>query len=221
MIAPVTRLKKKEVNWLGTHRCKAHGHTYLEHYNCYLKENPENKRIGFFDIEASNLKADFGIVFLYCIKLAGSDKILERSITPKELHKCLDKEVIKQCIKDLCSLDLCVTYYGTKFDLPFVRSRSLYHKIDFPQFGELKHTDVYYIIKNKFCLSRSRLETACRTLLGKTDKTHIESVYWLKALQGDKESLDYILDHCRKDVIDLEKLYNKVIGFKKRTDKSI
>ena len=49
----------------------------------------------------------------------------------------------------------------------------------------------------------------------------IDSKYWVKALRGDKTSLDYILDHNIKDVIDLEKVFNKLINFGKFTNKSI
>jgi len=37
---------------------------------------------------------------------------------------------------------------------------------------------------------------------------------------GDKEALDYITEHCRYDVLDLEKLHNVVIPFRKRLDTS-
>ena len=60
MIAPVHRLKKIEIVWLAKHKCK-HGHTYLEHYNCYLKEMPDGRiqeKVGFLDIETTGLDAE-------------------------------------------------------------------------------------------------------------------------------------------------------------------
>ncbi|KKL84703.1 hypothetical protein LCGC14_1962040, partial [marine sediment metagenome] len=73
-IAPIHRLKKKETVWLANHKCK-HRHNYIEHYNCYITENPDMERIGFLDIECSNLKADYGIILSYCIKKHGEDTI--------------------------------------------------------------------------------------------------------------------------------------------------
>ena len=70
-------------------------------------------------------------------------------------------------------------------------------------------------------MSSNRLENACRVLLGKTHKTRIESSYWIRALQGNPRALNYILDHNKKDVIDLERLYLKVINFATRQDTSI
>ena len=132
MPAPVSRLPKQEIIWLSRHRCNAHSHTYLDHYNCYLKEQEIKERVGFLDIETSHLKADFGICFCYCIKIMGKRKIISRCVTKKELYKNLDREVIKQCVEDLKQFDRVITYYGSRFDLPFLRSRALHWNIDFP-----------------------------------------------------------------------------------------
>ena len=155
------------------------------------------------------------------IKERGNDKIYSRTVRPKELRKDLDKQVVEQCIKDLLKFDRVVTYYGTGFDLPFVRTRAAVHGLDFPEFGQINHTDLYYIVRNKFQLSSNRLENACRVVLGETQKTRINSNIWLYALQGDKKSLEYIKEHCDYDVIDLEKLFEKVMPFRKISDLSI
>jgi uncharacterized protein YprB with RNaseH-like and TPR domain len=220
MIAPVWKLKKKEIVWLGKHRCK-HGHTYLEHYQCYEKDYLPNERVGFLDIEASNLNANFGIMFCYCIKVQGEDTILERLITKEELDRNLDKQVVKQCIEDINSFDRLVTFYGKRFDLPFIRTRAVYWGLPFPEYGKLFHDDIYFIMRYKFKLHSNRLENSCRSLLGKTDKTFLDPIAWIKALQGDKKSLNYILHHCHADVTDLEKLYNKIIGYSRPQDCSI
>ena len=221
MLAPVTRLKKTEINWLGTHRCKAHGHTYLSHYDCYLKENPQNLRIGFFDTENTALDAEWGIMLCYCIKQQGGG-IIEGVIEKKDLlSEKEDKNVIRKCVDTLKQFDRLITYYGTNYDFPFVRTRAMVNSIPFIEYGGLIHDDVYYIIKHKFKLKRNRQENACRTLLGRTLKTHVNPKIWRKALQGQDKALTWVLDHCRRDVKDLERLYNKVIGCKKRSDKSI
>ena len=69
MSVPLHRLKKQELVWLATHRCR-HRHLYIEHYNCYLKEHPDREKIGFLDIESSNLDGDYGIMLSYWILLS-------------------------------------------------------------------------------------------------------------------------------------------------------
>lgn len=222
MRAPVHRLKKADIVWLGGHSCK-HGHSYLEHYECYLKEHPEEGiRIGYLDIETTNLDANWGVCVCYCIKVHDKDKIYSRVITPKELRgKHLDKELCQQFLKDIQNFDKIVTYYGTRFDVPYIRTRCLINRLDFPEYGQLFHKDIYYIIRNKFKLNRSRQELACRMLLGETEKTHFGLDYWIRAAAGDKKALDYILDHCKRDVRDLNKLTNRVVNFHLPSNKSI
>jgi len=92
----LNRLKKSEILWLYNHSCK-HGHRYTEHIKCYLSEKPDdspvNQKVAAFDIETSNLKATFGIVFSYAFKQTDGT-ILGRAVTPKEMNKgILDKPV--------------------------------------------------------------------------------------------------------------------------------
>ena len=223
-LIPITRLKKSEIVWLHTHRCR-HSHTYLDHYSCFLdespKESPMQLNMGFLDIETSNLKANMGVIYSYCIKDGESDNVLQRVITKKELFSDeMDKKLVKNLIKDIKKFDILVTYYGTRFDIPFIRSRAVHHGIDYPSYGENIHIDLYYLIRNKFNLTRSSLKVACEFLLGESDKTMVEWKYWMKAMQGNKEALDYITEHNVADVLDLEKLYDKVIPFRRRMDTS-
>ena len=137
-VAPVTKLKKTELIWLGTHKCE-HSHTYLEHYGCFLREFPEGNplqiRTGYLDIEVfGGFNASFGYMNCYCIKDGHSDKVYGSQITKKELQNIniLDKRVVQDCVKDMKKFDRIVTYYGTKFDIPFIRTRALHHDIHFP-----------------------------------------------------------------------------------------
>ena len=225
MPAPVHRLKKAEIVRLANSKCQ-HDHTYLDHYNCYLEEQPEaQEKIGFLDIESSNLVADFGIMLSYCIKERGNDTILSSVIKRHDIQKAKagdeDRKVVAQCIKDLQKFDRIVTYYGKRFDIPFIRTRASSCGLDFPSYGSLIHDDLYFVVRHRFRMSSNRLENACRVLLGDTNKTRIEGKYWRAAARGDEESLSYILDHNEKDVVDLERLYDHVLDFVRRQDTSI
>lgn len=215
MPAPVHRLKKDDIIWLARNRCKKHRHSYLEHYDCFLKENPSKERIGFLDIETTNLKADCGPMLCYCIKKYHEPVILSACITKKELcSKDKDKNILKQLSRDLNEFDTVVTYYGAGFDIPFIRTRCVCMGVDFPEYGQLKHKDIYFIIKHKFKLRRNSLQIACEALLGNSDKTHLDPMRWFEASQGNTKQIKYIYDHCVHDVEDLEKLYDIVNPFR-------
>jgi len=198
-----------------------HRHKYMEHPNCFITEQLYKPRLGYLDIETSNLKANFGIMLSYCIKDGDSKEILSGVITKEELmNGTLDKRLVEDCINDMYKFDKIITYYGTKFDIPFIRTRAMDWGIQFPEYNTLNHKDVYYMVRAKMCLHSNRLENACE-ILGIKGKTHIQREYWIKALTGDEESLNYILDHNEKDVIILEKLYHKIKVYVRDSNKSI
>lgn len=219
------QMKKAEIIWAATHRCQ-HGSRYIEHPACYDRECRDSQKVGFLDIEASNLKADFGIVLCYCIAELDSDRIIGRVLTKEELFSTKyapDYKLMRDCVEDMRKFDRLIGYYSGdyKFDLPFLRTRAVSQGVEFPEYGSITFEDVYITVKAKFRLSSNRLATSSRMLVGETNKTPWASEHWIRAVQGNKKSLDYILDHCKKDVTDLKKLYLKVYPFTKHTNRSI
>lgn len=224
--APVARLKKAEIVWLSNHRCR-HGHTYLDHYNCFLNESPKDapllNKIGFFDIETHNLKASIGTLFGYCILDDKTDKIYQDWLKPEDFtlgEEPNEKRVIENMVKDLRRFDVIVTYFGTRFDFPYARTKALMNDIPFPEYGELVHQDLYYMVKSKLSLHRNSLDVACETVLGHSEKTRVTPKDWIKALHGNAQALKYISDHCIIDVDLTKQLYHKIIPFRKRLDRS-
>lgn len=221
----LNRLKKNEIIWLNNHHCKRHHHTYLTHPNCIEIDKPNMcpifEKIGFLDIETSSLQADFSIVLSYCIKELNGE-ILGRQISFSEINKGIyDKKLLKECIADMRKFDKLIYYYGDRFDIPTLRTRSVFWKLDFPLYKEIKGTDIYPIIKYKFNLHRNRLETACDFFGISCKKHRIKPDIWFKAMAGNKKALDWIFIHNREDVISLEKLYKRVINFSSNNNKSI
>jgi len=218
---PIAQMTKKEILKLFRGRC-VHGHRYLNHYNCYLREKKKPERVGFLDIEASNLKANFGIMLSYCIKPAGSKKILCGVVSARDLKKGIeDRNLVRKCIADLQKFDRIITHYGTYYDIPFVRTRALMQKIPFPRYGEILHTDCWKMARKALCIHSNRQDTIAEALQGKTLKTRIKNKYWIHGLQGDTKSLQYILNHNKKDVVDLEKNYNSLLPFVRKYQSSI
>lgn len=226
MRAPVHRLTKNEIMWLASHYCDAHRHAFLDgHYTCYLKEQPERRKAAVYDIETSNLDADYGIVLTWVVKPLGENKIIKGVITKDDItkgrHGDEDRRIVKECIEALSQFDVLIGYYSKRFDMPYLRARALHMGLDFPFYGTIQHVDVYDIVKNRFKMSRKRQEVACRFLLGHTDKTHFDGSVWRDAARGNTKALAEVLDHNIKDCTDLEALYVKVRDFARRHDVSI
>jgi DNA polymerase III epsilon subunit-like protein len=227
MKAPIKQMNKTEVEWLGTHECK-HKHSYLEHYECYLRDAPQDspfvERIGIFDIETTGLKADYHYVIAYAIRDDGDDKLYGRVLTPDEIKKgVFDRELLKEMCEDLLRFHRIVVHYGSdyKFDLPFVRSRSVKYGYDFPLYKDIYVMDTQSILKAKFCLSSNRLASAC-THFGIEAKQHpITPDLWQAAGIGEKKALDYIWTHNIEDVDSTRILYHKIVPYTVKGKRSI
>ena len=216
-------LKKGELLIFTMGRCKHH-HTYSEHPACFLKEimqGGKSPKIGFLDLEFMNFKANYGVLLTYAIKEYHKANVLSSKITTEEVRsKFLDKELTKRLLKDFSRFDVVVTYYGSRCDLPYMRTRALRWKLKFPSYGYIKHIDMYYLVKAKLSLNRNSLQNAC-ALLGIKGKNHVFGDVWLRAVTGHQPSIDYIHDHNVRDVVILEKLYDRMITFSAKTNRSI
>ncbi len=201
-----------------------HSHTVRTHPACFYKDRdvkPENwtpkpqwvedKRIGFFDIETSSFNADFGFMYSYCIKVQGKKKIYKWLITPEEIRGGkFDKSGIKQLTKDLRNFDVIVTWYGDRFDLPFIRTRSIIHRLPFPVYRELISFDLWKTARSKLKMSRNSLDNVTRKFNVDTRKTYFDSFVWLRAHTGHQPSLNKIMKHNIPDVVALEEVYDLI-----------
>jgi len=213
-------LKKNDYVYMATHRCK-HKHTYLEHPSCYIKDKMGDLKIGYLDIESGGLKANFDYILTWVIKTKGKNEYKYGKIKKSEINDfTFDKRIVKELIQAMLEYDVIITYYGSRFDIPFIRSRALSHNMLFPEFGTLRHIDVYYMVKTKMCLHKNSLDSAC-ALLDIKGKTHIKGNYWMRAVVGDSVALKYVLDHNLADVKILERLHNKLDRYCKFTNRSI
>jgi uncharacterized protein YprB with RNaseH-like and TPR domain len=178
---------------------------------------------GFLDIETTDFNAQFGNMLTWCIKDQDGD-IHEDCITREESidHRKLDKRIAKSLIKKMKDYDVIVTFYGTRFDIPYIRTRGVMNGLKFPlSYGDNIHLDLYYTVRRNFKLRGNSLKNACAAILGDTNKTEVTHDEWRAARLGDKKALKYVLEHNRMDVIDTERLYNAIIPFRKRLDGSI
>lgn len=224
----LARLRKDEIIWMANNRC-SHSHTYISHPQCYSKDVPDNTRVGYLDLECSALTADMGIILTWAIKVEGKDEIVEGRITRDDIAKSEangidgreDTRIVKELIEAMQTFDKVVGYYSTRFDIPFSRTRAIINGHDYPEYGSLKHGDAFYTARSKLSLLSRRQEHVARAILGSTEKTKISWPIWRAAARGNDKALDYVQDHNRADVRDLEKIHRKLIGYTARIDRTI
>jgi len=222
-IAGLTNIKNAnsmQYQWLWENGCE-HRHRFSRHFSCFLKQYNISEKVGFLDIETSNLKANFGIVLCWCI-LDENGTLYEDWLTKKDvLSGNEDTRVVSTCIETMRAFDRVVGHYSTYFDIPFLRSRAIIHGLDFPKHGELYHTDVWRMAKTKLCLHSNRQDVIAESLQGKTIKTRISHPAWRQAMMGDEKAAAEVVDHCEKDVQDLKKNYDALLPYCKILKSSI
>ena len=203
-------------------RC-IHGHTGLAHRRCYDQAKGVKDRIGFFDIETSDLLADWGFVLSYCIKPLDG-KVIKRLITPEEVlnDKTRDKRLIKQFCEDVHDFDTLAVYYGKdtggryqRHDIPFMRTRAVKWGLDFPIQKQISIIDVYDVVKSKFKMKRNSMQHACQLCGIESKATPHDFSIWQRARDGNKTALNLIMKHNVEDVISLELLWKKVYQYKR------
>jgi len=128
----------------------------------------------------------------------------------------LDKRIIIHLIHTLSQFKRVYTFYGTKFDIAFARTRALYHGLAFVPYGLVEHKDLYYLVKRILKIHSNRLESVA-DLLGIKGKTHLDPRVWVQANSGNVDAIGYILDHNKKDVLLLEEVHKKLQEYEART----
>ncbi len=172
-------------------------------------------RIGFFDIEATNLNANFGYMLCACVKELGQRKVHTYSVLdyPKAFERrCTnDKYVLRDLITHLNTLDIIVTWYGKsprRFDMPFITSRALFHGLDIVN-PRIAQVDLWMTSRNLLKLTSNRLDTVGKFFRLQEEKTALLGQYWVDGAAGHKPSIKYIMKHCQADVRVLEEIYLK------------
>jgi len=129
----------------------------------------------------------------------------------KETHalswdsKQCDKKMLTDFIKVLNTADEIVGHNGDKFDLAWVRTRCLYHKLDmFPTYTSI---DTLKVARSKFKFNSNKLNYIA-TFLGIGQKIKTDYDLWKDiVLKKDAKAMDKMIKYCKMDVVLLEKVH--------------
>lgn len=170
-------------------------------------------KIRAYDLEASNLNADFGLILTFGSKIVGEGKPVVLRIDDyfdesRDLIKA-ERKMLKDIYDTMLDSDVWLGHFSTHYDLPFINSRLLYHGLPVlpPNFPAL---DTWKIARNRLKLRNNRLATVQEFLKLEDEKNSIKPEQWIRALSGHRKSIDYIVEHNRRDVLVLEQAYVKL-----------
>ena len=117
-----------------------------------------------------------------------------------------DKKMLIEFIKIANQADELIGHNGDKFDLAWIRTRCLFHKIDmFPKYTTI---DTLKISRSQFRFNSNRLNYIAQ-YLGIGQKIKTEFGLWKDiVLNKDKEAMEKMVKYCKKDVVLLEKVFS-------------
>lgn len=173
-------------------------------------------KVGYLDIEATHLKADFGYILSWCIKAAGKKHMDYSVITRDEIFSYkFDRRLVEEILTAFDNYDVLYTHYGAdrRFDYPYIRTRAYAHGLEgrLPARNEKFIMDTWPIARNKLALHSNRLGSIAEAVgIDNVKKTPLSGKMWRLAAVGHQPSLDYILDHNIKDVKILERVHKKL-----------
>jgi hypothetical protein len=166
--------------------------------------------VAYLDIETNAKKANEGMVVAIGL-LTGDEPEVMFAESFEEERKALEwlKNKLNNC-------DLIVTWYGSGFDIPFLCTRALIHKIDLSELNEIQMLDLCQWSRARLLLSSYSLESVARFLEingGKGFKefhgTDILALFKL-AERGDNEARKLIIEHCKDDIVVLKLVHEKL-----------
>ena len=170
-------------------------------------------KIGVFDIETSSLYANTGIELCVCIKRYGVDgiTIIRADKFPNwKNNRSNNKDVIATTVETLKEYDVLVAHNGQYFDKTFLNSACLKYGIS-PSIRWLKFIDPVLLARRHMRIARNSLASLIDYFDLQESKSPVAFKHWIQASHdGNKKSMGYIVEHCRKDVLTLEQVYDKV-----------
>jgi hypothetical protein len=147
-------------------------------------------------------------IICICYKWEGQKKV--HSLTWK---KGDDKAMLKEFSKVMAQADEMVAQNGDWFDMRWFNGRNLIHGL--PPVPPAKTVDTLKILKKHFYLNSNRLDYVAKVLFGE-GKIKTEFDLWKAiVLENDPAAMRKMVRYCKKDVLLLERVWNKLRDYEK------
>ena len=131
-------------------------------------------------------------------------RYLKKAVDKQTFH--FDTRLLQTLSHNLFQCHQIVGHYSTKFDYPYFNTRCLLTDQTelIPDYGYLYHQDTWRMMKRSMKAPRNTLKNFIRLTGGVDEKTFVDLRYWyithFKDHKEWKKSMNYIIDHCTKDV---------------------
>ena len=116
-----------------------------------------------------------------------------------------DKQMLIDFIKVANTADEIIGHNGDRFDIKWIRTRCIYHRI--PIFPDYRSLDTLKKAKAHFNFNSNRLDYIAKFLGVGAKVKHEGFDMWIKCMKGDEEALQSMVNYCDGDIVVLEDVY--------------
>jgi DNA polymerase elongation subunit (family B) len=187
--------------------------------------NKLNKKRLFFDIETSpnigffwqsgyKLNIPYGnilkerAIICICYKWEGDDKVYSLNWDKNQD----DKVMLEKFIAVANEAYELVGHNGDRFDLPWIRTRCLFHGI--PCFPNYTTIDTLKQARSKFRFNSNRLDYIAQYLgVGEKSETGGFDLWKDIVLNNSQIAMKTMIDYCKNDVVILEKVFQHIKNY--------
>lgn len=172
-------------------------------------------RVGYWDIESTNLSPEFG--FMLCYSIMDADGALHtRRIDESpgyEAAKWDDRWLARQCRDDLEKYQIIVGWNHINFDLNFLNTVLIRERLEPLDVSSIAMVDLLWASRYRLRLTSNRLENVINYLATEVHKTPLLGKLWKQASTGHRPALDLIVEHNVKDVESLQEVADLLSRF--------
>lgn len=174
-------------------------------------ETPGKPKILIWDIESTSLNAAFGTILCIGWKWLHDpdDAVKVPTLFEHNEGGVLDDKGLVRHFAEIYNVcDYSVAHYGRRFDLPMVNTKLMKHGL--PPLAPKFMLDTWLVARREMRMHSNRLAALAQYLDAAHSKTPLDFDHWLRAATGDRAALDYIVEHCRLDVLTLQDVFVKI-----------
>jgi uncharacterized protein YprB with RNaseH-like and TPR domain len=167
-------------------------------------------RPAYVDLETTNLKANFGRIL--CASVAdmyGNVRTFRIDDDPWARERRRDDVALAVGLRDyLETFDFLVGWNSKMFDVPYLNTRLLIGN-ERPMRMDIMHLDpMYKAGRGSLALHSRRLDAVAKTFRLPVQKTGLDPEIWNDAADGDRDAMDYVVEHCEHDVLVLRMVFH-------------
>lgn len=175
-------------------------------------------RFAVVDLECTALKSDQGFLLCGGIKpLGGKVKVIGLHNAGFENGRLnIDKKLALALREEIETYDGIIGWNSIMFDVPFLNDRLTLAGSD--PVEKRFHIDIMYMARmGKSALTSSRLDWVSKALGVRDRKTALDLNTWKEAeaealahFANGRKNYQYIVDHCEKDLLVTEQVYERL-----------